>query len=131
MPCMTARTAKITKNVLIVMLMLPELSAEAAKCRRPCQSSTAWASRRPTYQHPRSAVALVISKPTYRTICLRAWSVFWPRGVIQPVAGLFVAPTGNSVALWDCNRLGRPYVALGRFGATHRRGVGRSTQSDQ
>src|SRR5258705_3943004 len=41
MPCMTARTAKITKNVLIVMLMLPKLSAKAAKCRRPCQSSTA------------------------------------------------------------------------------------------
>src|SRR5258707_15852921 len=41
MPCMTARTEKIPKNVLIVMLMLPKLPAKAAKCRRPCQSSTA------------------------------------------------------------------------------------------
>jgi hypothetical protein len=34
-------------------------------------------------------------------------SVFWPCGVIQPVPGLFVGPTGNSVALGDSNTLGR------------------------
>ena len=34
-------------------------------------------------------------------------SVFWPCGVIQPVPGLFVGPTGNSVAFWDRNTLAR------------------------
>jgi len=34
-------------------------------------------------------------------------SVFWPCGVIQPVPGLFVGPTGNSVALGDSNTLAR------------------------
>jgi hypothetical protein len=58
-------------------------------------------------------------------------SVFWPCGVIQPVPGLFIGPTGNSVALGDSNTLTRAQLALGRFGAMHRRGAGRSTQSDQ
>jgi hypothetical protein len=34
-------------------------------------------------------------------------SVFWSCGIIQPVPGLFVAPTGNSVALGDSDTLGR------------------------
>ena len=37
------------------------------------------------------------------------------RGVIQPVPGLFVGPTGNSVALGDSNTLDRAEVALGPF----------------
>jgi hypothetical protein len=54
------------------------------------------------------------------------------RRVIQPVPCLFVAPTGNSVAPGrDGNTLDRAEGALGPFGAMHRRGVGRSTQSDQ
>jgi len=57
-------------------------------------------------------------------------SAFWPRGAIQPVPGLFVGPTGNSVAPGDSRARVRA-VALGRFGATHRRGVGSSTQTDQ
>ena len=58
-------------------------------------------------------------------------SAFWPRGAIQPVPGLFVGPTGNSVAPGDSRARVRAHVALGRFGATHRRGVGSSTQTDQ
>ena len=57
--------------------------------------------------------------------------VFWPCSVVQPVPGLFVGPTGNSVALRNCKALARAQVALGRFGVMHRRGVGRSTQSGQ
>jgi hypothetical protein len=38
---------------------------------------------------------------------------------------------GNALAGSDGNTLVRPEVALGQFGAMHRRGVGRSTQSDQ
>jgi len=34
-------------------------------------------------------------------------SVFWPSGVIDPVLGLFVAPTGNSVTLAGSARCGR------------------------
>jgi hypothetical protein len=64
-------------------------------------------------------------------------SAFRPRGAIQPVPGLFVGPTGNSVvpgnsvAPGDSRARVRAHVAHGRFGATHRRGVGSGTQTDQ
>jgi hypothetical protein len=58
-------------------------------------------------------------------------SVFWPSGVIEPLPGLFVGPTGNRVALGKSNKFTLARVAMGRFGAMLPCGVGRSTQSDQ
>jgi hypothetical protein len=95
------------------------------------QSSTAMGESSADFSTSAIGGGAIVSIPTCRTIFLRAWSVFWPCGTIQPVPCLFVRPAGNGVALGDSDTLGRPQVALGRFGATHRRGVGRSTQSDQ
>src|ERR1700730_14364021 len=67
----------------------------------------------------------------YQTNPAAVGSAFWSRGAIQPVPGLFFGPTGNSVAPGDSRARVRAHVALGRFGATHRRGVGSSTQTDQ
>src|SRR3981081_401421 len=58
-------------------------------------------------------------------------SAFWHRRAIQPVPGLFVGPTRNSVGPGAREGGAGAQVALGRFGATHRRGVGSSTQTDQ
>src|ERR1700704_2574918 len=51
--------------------------------------------------------------------------------ITQPCAGLFVGPAGNSEAPGESITLGQARVALGRFGAMHRRGVGGSTRSKQ
>src|ERR1700730_17827907 len=67
----------------------------------------------------------------YQTNPAAVGSAFWSRGAIQPVPGLFFGPTGNSVAPGGSRARVRAHVALGRFGATHRRGVGSSTQTDQ
>ena len=48
-------------------------------------------------------------------------SAFWPRRAIQPVPGLFVGPTGNSVAPGDSRARVGAHVALGRFDAPSRR----------
>ena len=58
-------------------------------------------------------------------------SAFWPRGAIQPGPGLLFGPTGNSVAAGRGRARVRPHVTPGRLRAMRRRGVGRSTQTDQ
>jgi hypothetical protein len=43
-------------------------------------------------------------------------SVFWPSGVINPVLGLFVGPTGNSVTLVGSTQCGRTvWIAVFRM----------------
>jgi hypothetical protein len=47
-------------------------------------------------------------------------SVFWPCGVINPVFGLFVGPTGNSVALAGFAQCGRTvWIAIVRMQMGH------------
>src|SRR5882724_10023519 len=51
--------------------------------------------------------------------------------ITQPLAGLFVGPAGNREALGESITLNQARVALGRFGAMHRRGGGGSTRPKQ
>jgi hypothetical protein len=51
--------------------------------------------------------------------------------IVQPLPRFFVGPTGNNETLGDSGARVRAHVALGPFGAMHRRGVGRSTPTDQ
>jgi hypothetical protein len=79
-----------------------------------CFSQLDYVHGRPRRRRPAGLAATISLSP------IAVGSVFWPCGVINPVLGLFVSPTGNSVAIAGSAQRGRTvWIAVVRMQMDH------------